>query len=383
MTDSSHYQRPPFWPLFNPPHPAEQPVAEEPVPAEAVPIGSIPASTVGVTPRDLAARAAALAASVTGRPAVTADASSEWEEEKHPRGEHGKFGPGNGGTKSETVSKVEDKPVEDKPTAEDGITVEEALKMPGVMGGSGTREDPFQVSDLNTAAALLIDGQHQLELDRPDGVGTLLSKLADYSRQCKAEGIKAPTMDLCNVSVPGTNLFCADAVKESRTEMPQLATKSPIPGSPADKMLKDQQAEAKAAGKPIPDEVDLGPGFRGYLEAKGYTVSETSVLSDHLHASQRELNGGKVAAMMLAKEAGTMPPGRIMSTGDNYIVDGHHRWASDVGLQYDTGKQMSTDVYKIGHADAGKAGIINILNEANTYAAMMGSPAQAAALSSR
>jgi hypothetical protein len=58
-----------------------------------------------------------------------------------------------------------------------------------------------------------------------------------------------------------------------------------------------------------------------------------------LKATQSELNGGKVGGMANAIAAcKTEILGRsIFESKDNYVLDGHHRWAAGVGVEYANG----------------------------------------------
>lgn len=160
-----------------------------------------------------------------------------------------------------------------------------------------------------------------------------------------------PDYNLCHISVKGTNLFCAEHQGETRITMPQLAGK-PKAGSPAAKILEQENAAALAAwtkgGKDpktfVPEvEVNLANQFRDHLKAQGYTTEQTDEKASNLRATQKELVGANVAGMLSsmantnpdgsAKGPGrTMPPGRIYVSGDNYVLDGHHRWAAATAL---------------------------------------------------
>lgn len=61
-------------------------------------------------------------------------------------------------------------------------------------------------------------------------MNTVLGRLAKMAKEAKRRGDEAPTFDLCHVSVPHTNLFCAEAVKTKefpngipRIKMPQFS----------------------------------------------------------------------------------------------------------------------------------------------------------------
>lgn len=212
---------------------------------------------------------------------------------------------------------------------------------------------PIKTTSVDEAARLLGEGK-KVELNSPREVGTLLDKLAAIVHDATEKGEKAPIYDLCNVSVPHTNLFCADAVVKKRIEMPQLSG-IPRPGSPADKLPKNKKGE-----------VDLSDMFRRQLEMEGHKVTDTTESAAHLKASQHELIGNKVAGMVQSLRVGKLPPGRIFTSNDNYIVDGHHRWAANVGESLGSNKDMQMDIARIDMP------IIDLLNEANKFTEQMG-----------
>ena len=155
-------------------------------------------------------------------------------------------------------------------------------------------------------------------------ISTVIDKLAELGKQAKEKGEKAPNFNLCKVSVPGTNLYCDGNKGIERADMPQFKG-TPVPGSPADKLPKDENGEA-----------DTEEFFKQMLEKDGIKVSEPqTVPPDRLKATQSELVGVKVAGMSKvldnpdhpAYEKITAP---IYVSNDGYVLDGHHRWAAVV-----------------------------------------------------
>ena len=153
-------------------------------------------------------------------------------------------------------------------------------------------------------------------------ISTIIDKLAEMGKQAKEKGEKAPNFNLCQVSVPGTNLYCDGNKGIPREDMPQFKG-TPEPGSPADKLPKDENGEA-----------DTEEFFKQMLNKQGIKVSEpTEVPADRLKATQSELVGPKVAGMSKvladpnhpAYEKITAP---IYVSNDGYVLDGHHRWAA-------------------------------------------------------
>jgi hypothetical protein len=155
-------------------------------------------------------------------------------------------------------------------------------------------------------------------------VATRIDDLARMGQEAKAKGENAPNFNLCQVSIPGTNLFCGDNKGIPRAEMPQFKG-TPRPGSPADKLPKDKDGE-----------VDTEEFFKQMLEKDGIKVGEpTTVPPDRLKATQSELVGVKVAGMSKVLADKNHPAyGKITApiyvSRDGYVLDGHHRWAAVV-----------------------------------------------------
>ncbi len=163
--------------------------------------------------------------------------------------------------------------------------------------------------------------------DIPDGIekedlkdfNTNISKVKEIVDAAKAKGEKAPDINLCDITVPGTNLYCDDNLGIKRKEMPQFKGK-PVPGSRAEKMPVNKDGE-----------VDTEPVFREMLKEKGITTTQTEVAADKLKATQSELGGDKVVGMMSALEKDPNHPGitgPVFVSRDGFVIDGHHRWAA-------------------------------------------------------
>ena len=197
---------------------------------------------------------------------------------------------------------------------------------PGRPDGAGTIEDPIDVQgDLDRAATLLAEGKH-VRLNKVEEVSIILEKLADAAKDMEAKGEKAPDIDLCLITVPSTNLFCAQSKGIPRAQMPQLSGE-PMPGSVADGMERNKRGR-----------VDVTQAFLDRLAAEGIAVEEKSVPASFLKATQSQLNGSKVGGMMKAMREGTMSDAVIFVTRDGYVVDGHHRWAAKVGVDAGDGE---------------------------------------------
>jgi hypothetical protein len=112
----------------------------------------------------------------------------------------------------------------------------------------------------------------------------------------------------------------------------------------------------------LPDE--KGPAFTKFLTDKGYKTTQGTEKASFLRATQSELVGVKVSGIMgyfRTKDASTDPP--LFVSKDNYIVDGHHRWAARVGLDAENNQLGQTDV-NIVRVDLP---IIELLAEAETF----------------
>lgn len=261
---------------------------------------------------DPGARAETKAARLTPRRVV-------FRPERHPRDRHGQF-THHGGPRL-AVRPVARRPGSPLPATAPSPA---ALRTRGRPGGAGTVEDPIDVAgDIPRAAALLAEGKH-IRLNQPDQVATLLDELARLVADARAQGERAPTYDLCRVSIPGTNLFCGQHQGLARARMPQLRGR-PTPGTAAARVAAERGVSA--AGN-----VDMTPEFRAALAAAGVRVIAGVLPASHLRASQMELDGAKVAAMAQAMEAGLITDAPIFITRDGYILDGHHGWAAKVGV---------------------------------------------------
>lgn len=155
-------------------------------------------------------------------------------------------------------------------------------------------------------------------------ISTIIDKLAELGAEAKAKGEQAPNFNLCKVTIPGTNLYCDGNKGIERGDMPQFKG-TPQPGSPADKLPKDESGEA-----------DTEEFFKKMLEKDGIKVSEpTAIPADRLKATQSELVGVKVAGMSKVLADENHPAyGKITApiyvSNDGYVLDGHHRWAAVV-----------------------------------------------------
>ncbi len=150
-----------------------------------------------------------------------------------------------------------------------------------------------------------------------------------------SKAAKGEDFNLCQITVPGTNLYCDDNQGIPREEMPQFKGK-PLPGTPAEDLPKNSKGE-----------VDTEPLFKKMLKEKGIKTVETELPSDKLKATQSELVGSKVAGMTKALEEDPTNPGitaPIYVSRDGFVIDGHHRWAAVTSAAIKAGKPANMKV---------------------------------------
>ena len=254
-----------------------------------------------------------------------------------PGGKGGQFAPGKGKGKGSNLGEAQ----------KQGYSSKAYFDADGVLHTNNVED-----------AVKALHEKKKVVLDQPKTVSTLLDKLAAIAQEAAAKGQKAGDYDLCNVSVKGTNLFCAETRGIPRVKMPQLKG-VPVKGSKADKLPRDVRGE-----------VDISGEFRKYLESKHTKVEDALERADFLKASQNELNGTKVAGIMKAYQEGKLADERIFVSHDNYVVDGHHRWAAVVGadLSDNQGGKLKVKVARINMP------IIQLLAEAKKFANEWGLP---------
>ncbi len=194
------------------------------------------------------------------------------------------------------------------------------------------KDDEFQPIDSKDVAKEMPEADPETfsgGSDIPDGVkpeelekfNTDIKKVAQQVADAKAKGEPAPNINLCDVTVPGTNLYCDDNLGIPRDEMPQFKGNA-SPGSRAAGM------DADASG-----EVDTEPVFKEMLKEKGIKTLQTEIPADKLKATQKDLVGAKVVGMMAALEKDPQHPkitAPIYVSRDGHVIDGHHRWAAIV-----------------------------------------------------
>jgi hypothetical protein len=182
------------------------------------------------------------------------------------------------------------------------------------------RPIPVTVDNVMDAVHHIEQG-HTVEMRDAAQIHTLIDKIAYYNKECQDTGHQCKNLDLCQVSVKDTNVFCQHNKGVQRVNMPQFSGR-PMPGSAADKLPRS---------KIEPDKVDASAEFIKHLQSKGIATQKVKVPAAWLRASQRELVGSKVARIMTSEKGAKLLKEPIFISRDNYIVDGHHRWAAAIG----------------------------------------------------
>jgi len=188
---------------------------------------------------------------------------------------------------------------------------------------------PIPAADVNTEMPQADPDTFGGGTDIPDGVqpeelekfNTDIKQVQRIVAKAKENNQPIPDINLCDITVPGTNLYCDDNLGIPRDQMPQFKGKA-VPGSRAASMPTDKNGE-----------VDTEPIFKKMLEEKGIKVLQTEVPADKLKATQKDLVGGKVVGMMGALEEDPKNPNitaPIYVSRDGFVIDGHHRWAAIV-----------------------------------------------------
>ena len=193
--------------------------------------------------------------------------------------------------------------------------------------------DVIHTTEVADAQRALMTGK-KVQLDQIRGVSVLLERLGEVADKMIERGEKAPTINLCDLTIAGTSLFCSESKGIARIEMPQMT---------------EEQTE----------------DFKKYLVDKGYEVTAEEQYASHLRATQNELNGAKVAG--IAKQLRSQEYENTLRTvvsNDDYILDGHHRWAAKIGNDSHDGHLTNDTKYPIARVGID---IITLLEEAHKF----------------
>lgn len=224
-----------------------------------------------------------------------------------------------------------------EPRAELEVTGQRSRRFgAGVRWNPLERRPPVRVTNLEQAYDEIQKGNY-VEMDSGTDVFTIIRDLNGYIKEVKDRtGQDLPNLDLCRISVPGTNLFCGSSVATERypegiprQEMPQLSG-IPMPGTLADELPRfDKEGN-----------VDISGSFIQRLADAGIATTEAVVPASSLKASQHQLKGKTVSFFL--SEAGRKilddPQSVIYVSRDGYVIDGHHRWAGKIAQDLENGR---------------------------------------------
>jgi HK97 family phage prohead protease len=172
----------------------------------------------------------------------------------------------------------------------------------------------------------------KVELKQPKQISTLIKRLGETAAEMAEQGEAAPVFNLCNVSIEGTNLFCAEQLGIPRVEMPV------IPAKQTKKFIK-------------------------YLKEEGYKVEKDNEYAANLRATQSEIDGAKVATQMARIEKDGFYK-RLVISKDDYILDGHHTWAGALGIDAQDNNLHDDKLIKIARVNIS---ITKLLEEAEKW----------------
>ena len=194
------------------------------------------------------------------------------------------------------------------------------------------------------------------------------------------------TTNLCDVTVPGTNMFCGDPLSTDehpngipRVEMPQLKSK-PLPGSEAERLTQLPEDDPDHLPMSKKGEVNAEDLFKAKLKKEGIEMSEEKPMNvSELKATQNELKPSNIAFMVDVLMTATSPPHKdkdaekkwklseslrepIIISKDGYILDGHHRWGALVALDIANGGSGDIEM-NVKQVDADAETLVEKTNE--------------------
>ena len=154
-----------------------------------------------------------------------------------------------------------------------------------------------------------------------DGMKTKISK-GDFHKVLDRMADRDDNPDITKISIAGTRLMTDDNLGIPRRDMPQ------IPSSRRQEYI------------------DL-------LESRGIKVKRETVAASTLKPIQSEISGSNAGEIMrkMEKEKGKFfddfDKSAIVVSSDDYVIDGHHRWAAYVALELKGGGRKA-NVIRLG-----------------------------------
>jgi hypothetical protein len=199
-----------------------------------------------------------------------------------------------------------------------------------------SRREVVQVKTVEEAYEEIAKG-NLVEMESLQDAFTIVEKMGEYVKEVSEKtGEKPKNLNFCQISVPGTNLFCGASVATDkypdgvpRAEMPQLSG-IPEEGSKASKLARvDEEGN-----------VDISKSLIEKLAKSGIGTKEMEVSASSLKASQSELKGKTVSFFLTPKGQKILDDDSavIFISKDGYVIDGHHRWAGKVFQDLKDGK---------------------------------------------
>jgi hypothetical protein len=288
----------------------------------------------------------------------------KWDESEHPRQPSGSSAGGEFTAAGESAGAASDGKGSDKPLSASLSPSQRAMQ---VAFAQQSKKPVHKAATAEEAVALVLKGEN-VEIQDTKDVHTVLKKLGEMAITAASKKEKAPNFDPCTITVKGVSLFCTEKLKTEefphgipRIEMPQFKTKTPTPGSEADKLPRKH------------GEVDATQIFLDHMEAVGVkTNPKGTMLARKLKASQAEMEGAKVAGMMLNAKFNPKAS-RITVSRDGYVVDGHHTWASAIGRDAEDGNLDNDVEMDVAIIDLPMSEIYQL---AKTWTVKYGLPAQ-------
>jgi hypothetical protein len=279
-------------------------------------------------------------------------------------------------------------------------------KTPGLGGGWDKHDGPDSPDDAVGSdpekESVIVQGIRQMADDNRDKHPDDQDKSVDIGGE--------ETTNLCDVTVPGTNLFCADNKGIPRAKMPQLKSKPWGKGEGEPWVLNDEgkweptkfeetdeeyaeRVPSSQLPKDEKGEVNTEDLFKAKLEELGIEMSEPKPMNvSDIKATQNELKPANVAFMVDVLMRAKPPPHKdkqaaddwalseklrepIIVSKDGYILDGHHRWAALVALDIANGGSGDIEMM-VKEVDAGAEELVEKTNEFTRDQGLQTKPAE-------